>query len=92
MVIVNGSNKAKDSPFYNDEGKVIVYRVSGKGLSKLGEAPIGHWSQGAVFSDDNKTLVVSNMVEKNLQVFSIDGNATRSPSRAAGPPASGSTS
>jgi len=77
VVIVNGSNKAKESPFYNDEGKVIVYRVSGKGLSKLGEAPIGHWSQGAVFSDDNKTLLVSNMVEKNLQVFSIDGNSVK---------------
>jgi DNA-binding beta-propeller fold protein YncE len=77
VVVMNGSNKAKESPFYNDEGKVIVYRVSGKGLSKLGEAPIGHWSQGAVFSDDNKTLVVSNMVEKNLQVFSIDGNALK---------------
>ena len=77
VVIVNGSNKAKDSPFYNDEGKVIVYRVAGQKLSKLGEAPIGHWSQGAVFSDDNKTLLVGNMVEKNVQVFSVDGNTVK---------------
>jgi DNA-binding beta-propeller fold protein YncE len=77
VVIVNGSNKPKDSPFFNDEGKVIVYRVSGQSLSKLGEAPIGHWSQGAVFSDDNRTLLVTNMVEKNVQVFSIDGNALK---------------
>lgn len=77
VVIVNGSNKPKESPFYNDEGKVIVYRVSGQSLSKIGEAPIGHWSQGAVFTDDNKTLLVSNMVERNLQVFSIDGNSVK---------------
>lgn len=77
VVVVNGSNKAKESPFYNDAGKVLVYRVSGQGLSKLGEAPIGRWSQGAVFSDDNKTLLVTNMVEKNVQVFGIDGNALR---------------
>ncbi len=77
VVIVNGSNKPKELPFYNDEGKVIVYRVSGQSLSKIGEAPIGHWSQGAVFTDDNKTLLVSNMVEKNLQVFSIDGNSVK---------------
>jgi DNA-binding beta-propeller fold protein YncE len=77
VVVMNGSNKAKDSPFFNDAGKVIVYRVSGQSLSKLGEAAIGHWSQGAAFSADNKTLLVSNMVEKNLQVFSIDGNAVK---------------
>lgn len=77
VVVMNGSNKAKESPFYNDAGKVIVYRVAGQSLSKLGEAAIGHWSQGAVFTDDNKTLLVSNMVEKNLQVFSIDGNTVK---------------
>jgi DNA-binding beta-propeller fold protein YncE len=77
VVVMNGSNKAKESPFFNDAGKVIVYRVAGQSLSKLGEAAIGHWSQGVVFSDDNKTLLVSNMVEKNLQVFSIDGNSVK---------------
>jgi DNA-binding beta-propeller fold protein YncE len=77
VVLVDGSNYAKESPFFNPGGRVVVYRVSGKGLSKLGEAPIGHWSQGAVFSDDNKTLLVSNMVEKNVQVFSIDGNSVK---------------
>lgn len=77
VVVMNGSNKPKDSPFFNDEGKVVVYRVSGQSLSKLGEAPIGHWSQGAAFSDDNRTLLVSNMVEKNIQVFAIDGNAVK---------------
>jgi DNA-binding beta-propeller fold protein YncE len=77
VVIVNGSNKAKESPFFNPGGKVLVYRVAGQRVSKLGEAEIGHWSQGVVFSDDNKTLLVSNMVEKNVQVFSIDGNAVK---------------
>ena len=77
VVAMNGSNKAKDSPFYNDQGKVIVYRVAGMNLSKLGEAPIGSWSQGAAFSDDNKTLLVTNMVEKNVQVFAIDRDSIK---------------
>jgi DNA-binding beta-propeller fold protein YncE len=77
VVVMNGSNKAKDSPFFNDEGKVMVYRVAGTKLSKLGEAPIGHWSQGAAFSQDGKTLLVSNMVEKNVQVFAIDGDTVK---------------
>jgi DNA-binding beta-propeller fold protein YncE len=77
VVVMNGSNKPKDSPFFNDEGKVIVYRVEGMNLAKLGEQPIGHWSQGAAFSDDGKTLLVTNMVEKNVQVFSIDGGTVK---------------
>jgi DNA-binding beta-propeller fold protein YncE len=77
VVAMEGSNKPQASPFYNDAGRVIVYSVAGQRLSKLGEAPIGRWSQGAAFSADNKTLLVTNMVEKNAQVFAIDGNAVK---------------
>src|SRR5262245_22547820 len=48
VVVHNGSNRPKDSPFYNDAGKLVIVRVTGKTLSRVGEAPIGHWSQGAV--------------------------------------------
>ena len=41
-------------------------------LTKVSEAPIGAWSQGASFSKDGKTVVVSNMIQKNLQVFKND--------------------
>ncbi len=77
VVIMNGSNKAKDWPFYNDNGKLILFRVSGTSLSKAAEAPIGHWSQGAAFSADGKTILVGNMVEKDIQVFEWNGTALR---------------
>jgi DNA-binding beta-propeller fold protein YncE len=80
VVVINGSSKARTSPLY-DRGKLVVFRVEGRTLSRIGEAPIGHWSQGAAFSDDNKTLLVSNMVEKNLQVFSLDGGTLRDTGR-----------
>ena len=76
-VVMNGSNKAKESPFYNDSGKLVLLRASGMKLSKVAEAPIGHWSQGAAFSPDGKTILVGNMVEKNIQVFSWDGSALK---------------
>jgi DNA-binding beta-propeller fold protein YncE len=47
--------------------------VTGKTLSRVGEAPIGHWSQGAVFSPDGKTILVGNMVEKDYWVFRWTG-------------------
>jgi DNA-binding beta-propeller fold protein YncE len=81
VVVMNGSNKAKDSPFFSDAGKLLLYRVDGTKLTKLAEAPIGHWSQGVAFSPDNRTILVGNMVEKDVQVFSWDGSALRETGR-----------
>jgi DNA-binding beta-propeller fold protein YncE len=74
VVLMNGSNKAKESPFYNDNGKLLLYRVQGTNLIPLAEAPIGHWSQGVVFSRDGRTILVQNMVEQNIQVFRLEGD------------------
>lgn len=73
VVVMNGSNKARDSPFFADAGKLIVYAVNGKKLSRIGEGKIGHWSQGVAFANDGKTVLVGNMVEKNVQVFTVAG-------------------
>src|SRR5712691_10618180 len=77
VVMMNGSNKPKESPFYNDNGKLVLFRVSGTSLSKVTEAPIGHWSQGAAFSSDGRTILVGNMMEKDIQVFRWDGSALK---------------
>jgi DNA-binding beta-propeller fold protein YncE len=77
VVMMNGSNKPKESPFYNDNGKLVLFRVSGTSLSKVAEAPIGHWSQGAAFSSDGRTILVGNMVEKDIQVFQWDGTTLK---------------
>ena len=51
---------------------MLVFRIDGKRLVKHGEADVGNWSQGAVFSPDGRTLLVQNMVQKDIQVFSVD--------------------
>jgi DNA-binding beta-propeller fold protein YncE len=81
VVVMNGSNKAKTSPFYNDNGKLVMLRVTGTSLAKVAEAPVGHWSQGAAFSPDSKTVLVANMVEKDVQVFAWDGKTLRETGR-----------
>ncbi len=68
-----GSTKAPTSPLASPTGRVILFRVEGMKLERVGEAAIGRWSQGAVFSRDGKTLLVQNMVERNLQVFDLTG-------------------
>ena len=77
VVVHNGSNRAKDSPFFNDAGKLVMVRVTGKTLTRVAEAPIGHWSQGVAFSGDGQLVVVGNMVEKDYWVFRWDGTALR---------------
>jgi len=69
----NGSNKAKNSPFFNDYGLVKVLSVKGKELVPLTEAKVGHWCQGLAWSKDNRTLLVQCMVEKEIMVFNFDG-------------------
>jgi len=73
VVMMNGSNKARESPFYNDAGQLLLYRVQGKRLIPVAAAWIGHWSQGVAFSADGRTILVGNMVERNVQVLRWDG-------------------
>ncbi|MGH7313393.1 MAG: YncE family protein [Candidatus Rokuibacteriota bacterium] len=77
VVVHNGSNRPKESPFHNDAGKLVMVRVAGKTLSRVADAPIGRWSQGAVFSADGKTILVGNMMEKNYWVLHWDGKTLR---------------
>lgn len=71
--LANGSNKAKNNPFFNDYGLVKVLSVKGNELVPLTEAKIGHWCQGLAWSKDNRTLLAQCMVEKEIMVFSFDG-------------------
>jgi DNA-binding beta-propeller fold protein YncE len=72
-VVMSGSNKPANSPFYAPRGRVVVFRIAGGKLTKVDEAAIGKWSQGAAFSLDSKTLIVGNMVEEEIQVLKFDG-------------------
>ncbi len=77
VVVHNGSNRPKESPFHSDAGKLVIVRVTGKTLARLAEAPIGHWSQGVAWAPDSKTLLVGNMVEKDYWVFAWDGSTLK---------------
>ncbi|MFL5006409.1 MAG: YncE family protein [Microvirga sp.] len=73
VTVMNGSNKPKESPFFNDFGLVKIYRLSGHNLTQVAEAPVGHWCQGAAWSKDGKQILVQCMVEKEIFAFSFDG-------------------
>jgi len=73
VMVMNGSNLSKSSPFYRDFGLLKIMRVTGPKLTLVAEAKIGHWCEGIVWSRDQRTVVVQCMVEKDLEVFRFDG-------------------
>jgi DNA-binding beta-propeller fold protein YncE len=73
----DGSNRASSHPFYNPNGLLVVFRVDGPNLTKVGEAKLGKWNQGVAWSRDGKTLLAQNMVENSLSVVSFDGNTLK---------------
>lgn len=72
VVVHDGSARAPDSPFYTAFGKVVLLGIGSGRLVRLSEERIGRWSQGSAFSRDSKTLLVQNMVEKDIMVFRIE--------------------
>lgn len=77
VVVIDGSNKARTSPFFQARGKVVIYEVRGTDLVKVAEAPIGQWSQGAAWSADSRRLLVQNMVGDDIQVFAFENGALK---------------
>jgi len=71
--VENSSNKAKSFPFYSPNGRVVLARLDGAKLTRMSEAPVGAWVQGSVFSSDGKMLLVQNFLDREIQVFAIEG-------------------
>jgi DNA-binding beta-propeller fold protein YncE len=85
VTVMNGSNKPRNSPFHGT-GQVVMLRIEDGGrLSVASRADVGTWSQGAAFSPDGRTLLVGNMVERNLSVLQVgaDGKLTDTGTRIA---------
>jgi DNA-binding beta-propeller fold protein YncE len=77
VVAMSGSNKPQNSPFYRKDGRVVLFNVEGKKLTPAGEADTGNWSQGVAFSRDGRTLLVQNMVQKNIGVYEVTSSGVR---------------
>jgi DNA-binding beta-propeller fold protein YncE len=71
------SNKAPKAAFYHAQGVLRIFAVDGQSLHPLADAPVGGWSQGIAFSSDGATILVQNMIDRNISVFHFaDGKLT----------------
>jgi len=78
VMVMNGSNLARASPFFRDYGLLKIMRVTGPKLTPIAEARIGHWCEGIVWSRNQRTVLVQCMNEKDIQVFGFDGRSLTS--------------
>ena len=68
---LNGSTAPLSSPDYHDHAVLTMFAVDGKSLRRVDEGFVGRWSQGVAFSRDGRTILVQNMQEKTISVFSF---------------------
>jgi DNA-binding beta-propeller fold protein YncE len=73
-VLLRGSNNAKTDWFYNRNGSVVVLRIDGKKVTKVGEVEVRGLPEGAVFSPDGNWLYVGNFMDSDISVLRVDGD------------------
>jgi YVTN family beta-propeller protein len=71
-VMLRGSNSAKTDWFYNRNGSVVVLKIDGKKVSKVGEVEVRSLPEGAVFSPDGKWLYIGNFLDSDISVLRVD--------------------
>jgi DNA-binding beta-propeller fold protein YncE len=72
-VLLRGSNNAKSDWFYNRNGSVVVLRIDGKKVTKIGEIEVRGLPEGAVFSPNGRWLYVGNFMDDDISVLRVDG-------------------
>ncbi len=77
VAVRDGSNMPKKSPFFAENGKLLLFSLKGGKASKVAEALTGKNTQGATFTPDGKYIIVQNYVERELAVYSVTGKALK---------------
>ena len=72
-LLLRGSNADKTSWFYNRNGSVVVLKIDGKKVTKVGEVEVRGLPEGAVFSPDGKYLYVGNFLDSDVSILRVNG-------------------
>ena len=72
-VLLRGSNSAKTAWFYHRNGTVVVLKIDGKKVTKVGEVEVRGLPEGVVFSPDGKYLYVGNFMDSDVSILKVDG-------------------
>ncbi len=73
-ILRHGSNNATSDWSYNRNGIVVVLKIDGKEVSKVGEVEVRGLPEGVVFSPDGNWLNVGNYNGSDMSVLRVDGD------------------
>jgi len=77
VMVMNGTNKTKTSPFFSETGKLVVYAITSGQFTKVAEAPTGKWCQGIAWARKGGVVLGQCMVEEQIHVFKLGGVTAR---------------
>jgi DNA-binding beta-propeller fold protein YncE len=72
-VLIKGSNSDKKAWFYHRNASVVVLKIDGKKVRKVGEVNVRGLPEGAVFSPDGKYLYIGNFLDSDVSILKVDG-------------------
>ena len=75
VTVNNGSTLPSVSPAFHDHGLMTIYRLSGTTLMPVAETKTGRWCQGAVWSADEKSVLLQCSLRKQIEVYRFDGRS-----------------
>lgn len=73
-VLLGGASSLKTVWFNTrHNGSVVVLKIDGKKVTRVGEVEVGGLPEGAVFSPDGKYLYVGNYTDSDVSILKVDG-------------------
>jgi DNA-binding beta-propeller fold protein YncE len=77
VTVNNGSTAPASSPAFHDFGTMTIYRVEGARLLPAAETRTGRWCQGAVWSADERRVLLQCSLKKQIEVYGFDGRSLK---------------
>jgi YVTN family beta-propeller protein len=75
-VLLGGASVPKSAWFNTKRnGSIVMLKIDGKKVTKIGEVEVGGLPEGAVFSPDGRYLYVGNYTDSDVSVLKVDGTA-----------------
>jgi sugar lactone lactonase YvrE len=74
VTVNNGSTLPSASSAFHDYGLMTIYRVDGAQLTPLATTRTGRWCQGAVWSADEKRVLLQCSLRKQIEPYRFDGH------------------
>jgi YVTN family beta-propeller protein len=75
VAVLLGGVSVPKSMWFNTRrnGSVVVLKIDGKKVTRVGEVAVGGLPEGAVFSPDGKYLYVGNYSDSDVSILKVDG-------------------